>query len=238
MTNGETPKKKPRCQFITKNGSRCHADPQTGKEWCFFHDPEQKKKQSEARKQGGEARARQAEPEITLPPNLPVLPLNSAGDVRVLLVETINHLRCRTMDLRAARAIGYLAGLQMRALKVNCSPVVMLMAETINQFRRHEIDLPTAKTFGMLASVMLCAVKREGEEQQAAALLEAKTPGESTRPPEATRVQAPRHDRIEDKIENVVTPIVAAQPPDDPKLHPAVINGAANANNASQPLSS
>ena len=48
MTNAETPKKKPRCEFITKNGSRCHADPQTGKDWCFMHDPEKKQKQAEA----------------------------------------------------------------------------------------------------------------------------------------------------------------------------------------------
>src|SRR5215468_8902533 len=96
-------KKTPRCQFISKIGSRCHADPQVGKDWCFFHDPEQKKKQAEARKQGGEARSRQSEPELTLPPNLSVLPLKNGSDLRMLMVETINHLRCRKMDLRSAR---------------------------------------------------------------------------------------------------------------------------------------
>jgi hypothetical protein len=238
MTNPEAPARKPRCQFISKNGSRCHADPQAGKDWCFFHDPEQKKKQAEARKQGGEARTRQTEPEIALPPNLSVLSLKNGNDIRMLMAETINDLRCGNMDLRAARTIGYLAGLHLRALKRNYSPVAMLMEETINQFRRREIDLPTAKTFGMLASVMLCAVKQEDQERKAAAIMETEAAvlPKTTRPAEATRAQAPRQGRI--------TPIVAAQALNDCELHSAVING--NAGNTAdrggiqipQPLSS
>src|SRR5262245_27681340 len=42
----ESSSKKPRCQFISKIGARCQADPQTGKDYCFFHDPDQKKKQA------------------------------------------------------------------------------------------------------------------------------------------------------------------------------------------------
>jgi len=219
----EHPHKKPRCQHISKIGARCQADPQTGKDYCFFHDPDQKKKQAEARRQGGEARSRQTEPEITLPPNLSILPLKNAGDVRLLMAETINHLRCRQMDLRFVRTIGYLAGIELRALKLNYSPVAMLMEETINQFRCREIDLPTAKTFGMLASVMLSAVKQEDEEQQATALMmtEATVPAEPTRPAQATPAEAPRRE----KIQTVITPIVAAQPQDDPKMHPAVMSG-------------
>src|SRR5215471_18694686 len=192
MNNVETTNKKPRCEFISKTGQRCHADPQTGKDYCFLHDPEQKKKQAEARRQGGEARSRQLEPEITLPPNLSVLPLKNGGDVCTLMAETINHLRCRRMDLRSARTIGYLAGIELRALKLNYSPVALLMEETINQFRRREIDLPMAKTFGMLASVMLCAVKQEDNEREAAATMEteAAVSAQPTRPAETMRVGA------------------------------------------------
>jgi hypothetical protein len=87
MENTQAHGKKPSCHFISKIGARCHADPQTGKDYCFFHDPGQKKKQTEARRQGGEARSRQAEPEITLAPNLPVIPLWRAADVGELLAK-------------------------------------------------------------------------------------------------------------------------------------------------------
>src|SRR5215470_5708589 len=95
MINPEAPAKKPRCQFITKNGSRCHSDPQTGKDWCFFHDPEQKKKQAEARKQGGEARSRQPDPELTPPPNPPDVCRENARDLYHLRNESLHHHQYR-----------------------------------------------------------------------------------------------------------------------------------------------
>jgi hypothetical protein len=228
MTNPEAPNKKPRCQFITKNGSRCHADPQVGNDWCFFHDPEQKKKQAEARKQGGEVRARQTAPEITLPPNLPVMRLEKASDLLELFAQTINHLRQGEMDLRATKAIGYLAGLLLRALNANARPVATLLADTINQFRCGQVDLPTAKTIGHLASLMLSAMKQALLEEQAA------SGAQAAQPAQVARAGAPRQDRNE----TVITPTVAAKPPNDAEPHPAVINGAANANKAFHTLSS
>src|SRR5262249_18426482 len=141
--------KKPRCQHISKIGARCQADPQTGKAYCFFHDPDQKKKQAEARKQGGEARTRQTEPEITMPPNLPALDLLRASGVCELLAQTINHLRRGEMDHRAVRSIGYLASLLLRALKDDAHfAVAELVADTINQLRSGQIDLRSARTIG------------------------------------------------------------------------------------------
>jgi hypothetical protein len=221
----ESTNKKPRCHHISKIGARCMADPQTGKNYCFFHDPEQKKKQAEARKQGGEARSRQTEPEITLPPNLSVLPLKTGGDVHKLMIETINHLRCRKMDLRSARTIGYLSGIELRALKLHYTPGALLMEEIINQFRRREIDLPTAKTFGMLASVLLSAVRQEDEEREAAAIAtaEAATANPLTRSAQAFAAENVRPGGIE----SVVTAIVAAKAHSDQDhdLHPAIIHG-------------
>jgi hypothetical protein len=218
----ESTNKKPRCHHISKIGSRCMADPQTGKNYCFFHDPEQKKKQAEARKQGGEARSRQAEPEVTLPPNLSVLPLRTGGDVHKLMIETINHLRCRKMDLHSARTIGYLSGIELRALKLHYTPGALLMEEIINQFRRREIDLPTAKTFGMLASVLLSAVRQEDEERETAAIATQETAhtNPATRPASAMVPAAQR-------IEALLTPVVATQSQDDQdhNVHPAIIHG-------------
>src|SRR5260370_7857801 len=116
MKNAEVSIKKPRCQHISKIGARCHADVQTGKPYCFFHDPGQKEKQAQARKEGGEARSREAD-KITMPPDLPILPLLTALDVAKLLAETINLFRRREIDLRAAKAISNMACLLLRSLK-------------------------------------------------------------------------------------------------------------------------
>src|SRR6266852_5472205 len=200
MNNVETPHKKPRCQYISKIGARCQADPQTGKAYCFFHDPDQKSKQAEAR-------SRQTEPEITLPPNLPAIPLRKASDVFELLAQTVNHFRRGEMEMRAAKAIAYLASLLLRALKANTQPAVAeLLADTINQFRRSEIELRAAKTIGHLASLMLSALKQDALEKQETG--------------EATPAERRRHD----SIEAMLTPIIPTKPLDNHELHPAVIS--------------
>jgi len=225
MNNVEAPHKNPRCQFISKIGARCQADPQTGKAYCFFHDPDQKKKQAEARKQGGEARSRQTEPELTLPPDLPAVRLENAGNVYELLAVTVNHLRCGQMDVRVAQAIAYLASLVLRALKADQPIMANLLSDTINEVRNGQTDLRTAKTIGHLTAIMLTALKQEAQEGEGASIVEmgAICPAE-----------APR----QESIGAVITPLVAAKLPDDHKPHAAVINGMAAANPASQPLSS
>src|SRR5262249_16956794 len=143
--------------------------------------PELKKKQAEARKQGGEARSRQTAPELTLPPNLSDVCLHRAGDVYDLMNETLCHLQGRKMDVRAAQAIAYLASLVPRALKADLPFLAGLLSDTINQVRHGETDLRTGRTIGHLTSIMLTALKQEAEEQAAA------QPTGPTRPAEAMR---------------------------------------------------
>ena len=107
--------KKPRCSYISKIGSRCQADPEPGKSYCFFHDPEQKKKQAAARQQNEEARS--PETEIALPPDPPVMPPQNVSYVTALMVETIDQLRGGEIDLPTAKAIGHLATILLRAQK-------------------------------------------------------------------------------------------------------------------------
>jgi hypothetical protein len=224
MSKPEAPQRKPRCEFISKTGQRCHADPQTGKDWCFFHDPEKKQKQAEAQKQGGETRSRQTDPAITLPPNLPVMPLEKFSDVLHLLEQTVNHLRQGEMDVTAARAVGYLAGLLQRSIKANAQPMVSTLADTINQFRRAEMDLRTAKTIGHLTALMLNALKQEAQQQKMADMMAGGRASETSQWSPTILREAPSHDRME----TAVTPIIAARELE--QLHPAVING--NAVNA------
>ena len=219
----ESTNKKPRCHHISKIGSRCMADPQTGKNYCFFHDPEQKKKQAEARKQGGETRSRQAEPQITLPSNLPVMPLEKFSDVLDLLGQTVNHLISGEMDVPAARAIGYLAGLLQRALKADVQPIASRLADTINRFRRAEMDLRTAKTVGHLSALMLNALKQQAQQQRADAI--ATMEPANAKP--TTRLASAVAPDASPRIETLITPSATAQAQDDHdhKVHPAIIHG-------------
>src|SRR5260370_30432363 len=159
--------RKPRCSYISKIGASCHAHPDPGKKYGFFHDPEQKKKPAPARQQAAEIHSQESEIKTALPPGLPVIPLQKASDAASLMAETINQLRGGEMDLDAARAIGYLTNLLLRsrkeaALQVAAEP----LAETINQFRRGEIDLRTAKTIGYLVSLMLRCLNEAALEEQ------------------------------------------------------------------------
>src|SRR5260370_10724400 len=98
--------KKHRCSYISKIGSRCHADPEPGKSYCFFHDPEQKKKQAAALQQDGEARS--PETEITPPPDLPPMPPQNVSYVTALIFETIDHIRSGEIALPTPQPICHL----------------------------------------------------------------------------------------------------------------------------------
>jgi hypothetical protein len=106
---------KPRCQHFSEDGSRCKADPQTGKPYCFFHDPEQKEKQAQARKQGGEARSRP--PEIILPPDFERRPLQDLSQVHQFLEDIANYICRGEMDLRTGRTLTYVANSVLAVLK-------------------------------------------------------------------------------------------------------------------------
>jgi hypothetical protein len=78
---------------------------------CFCHaHPE---KLAELGRQGGQKNRRW---KLDGCGALPHKPLKSIGDVSELLEETINRIRQGAFDLRAANAIGFLAGTLLKAL--------------------------------------------------------------------------------------------------------------------------
>src|SRR5215470_1548027 len=98
---------KPRCQHFLEDGSRCKADPQTGKKFCFMHDPEQKQKQAEARKQGGQARY--PTPQVILPSGFTLGPLDDLAEVRKLIREIMAFVFSGEMDQRTGGRLCYMA---------------------------------------------------------------------------------------------------------------------------------
>jgi len=103
-----------KCQFRKKNGSKCDADAQTGRDVCVFHDPEQSATVGRARRAGGLKRSR---PATVLPPDTPDIALEDASDVSTLITDSINQLRRGQLDPRVANGVGYLASVLLRSLE-------------------------------------------------------------------------------------------------------------------------
>ena len=100
------------CHHIKSDRSRCRANARHGSIYCFFHDPDSSIARDTARKNGGRERSRRA---AVLPADTPNRSLASASDVTALLAETINQVRRGEVDPRISNAIGYLAGILLKA---------------------------------------------------------------------------------------------------------------------------
>ena len=103
-----------KCTARKKDGSRCTADPQAGREVCVFHDPEKIEDGHRARQKGGIRRNQSAS---VLPLGTRDHPLEKSSDTALLLADSINQLRRGELDPRVANAIGYLASIQLRAFE-------------------------------------------------------------------------------------------------------------------------
>ena len=107
--NHASKKQSRQCKARTKAGGACQAPALEGG-LCFCHaHPE---RLAELGRQGGQKNRRWKLDEC----NLPQRPLKNIGEVSELLEETINRVRQGPFDLRAANAIGFLAGILLKAL--------------------------------------------------------------------------------------------------------------------------
>ncbi len=106
---GSKQRSQQRCKARTKAGGPCQAPAVEGG-LCFCHaHPE---RLAELGRQGGQKNRRRSLDERSIPDR----PLKSMGDVGELLEETINRVRRGPFDIRAANAIGFLAGVLLKAL--------------------------------------------------------------------------------------------------------------------------
>jgi hypothetical protein len=102
-----------KCESRKKNGKRCGADAQTGKNLCCFHDPARVDDGHRDRQAGGVRRSQAA---AVLPSDAPDHPLGDTNQVSVLLADSINRLRRGQLDPRVANGIGYLASVLLKGL--------------------------------------------------------------------------------------------------------------------------
>ena len=100
------------CRHKKKDGSQCHAKPRHGSHYCFFHDPDSTKEREAARINGGRERSRKA---AVLPADTPSAPLTSAAEITALMADTINQVRRGEVAPQVSNAVGYLAGILLKA---------------------------------------------------------------------------------------------------------------------------
>ena len=103
-----------KCGSRKKDGERCDANAQAGKDSCVFHDPAKAAEGQRARRAGGLRRSR---PAAVLPRDTPNHPLRNTTEVSALLAETINQVRRGVIDPRVANCMGQLASVMLRSLE-------------------------------------------------------------------------------------------------------------------------
>jgi len=102
----------PRCCHETKDGNQCNATPQSGKKYCFFHDPALTKKRAAARRDGGLIRGRKA----LLPADLAARPLQKAADVAGFLGAIMKQVCLGKMEIHDGTGLAYIALAMMQAM--------------------------------------------------------------------------------------------------------------------------
>lgn len=101
------------CKAVTKSGKECRAPRLNGSDYCFFHDPERVEERRISQSRGGLAKLIRTE----LQPVLDDVPVQSAADIVTLLGGTINDVRTGRIDPRIANAVGFLAGVALKAIE-------------------------------------------------------------------------------------------------------------------------
>jgi len=91
------------CCHNNDDGTQCKAHPQTGSDYCFFHDPELAAERKAASRAGGAANRKTTRPPVDLPDN----PLQTLSQIADLLRETLDRARRSEIKAHDAKAIGY-----------------------------------------------------------------------------------------------------------------------------------
>ena len=99
-----------KCSSKTTSGSKCKCRTIRGSKFCYFHHPNMRDKRKKSQSNGGKNNS-------TMLLTLPDIILNSANDVRILLSETINHLRKGMLDEKICRTIGYLSQVTLKSIE-------------------------------------------------------------------------------------------------------------------------
>lgn len=99
-----------KCQFIKSDDTQCKANTVQDDSYCFWHSEKMEEKRTEAVKNGGNSPKRTYGNDETIT-------LQNTSDVVLLMEQTVNDLRGNRTNARIANAIGYLAGISLKAFE-------------------------------------------------------------------------------------------------------------------------
>jgi hypothetical protein len=119
---GPSPPASSPCQAATRSGAACGAPAQSGRSFCFQHDPDASQARAQARHAGGRARGEQLRtppPPVAWPAEAAPswVALASPSDVRAGYAWTLRAMVEKRIDPRAANAIGVLLSGAARAIE-------------------------------------------------------------------------------------------------------------------------
>ena len=103
-----------KCEAHTVEGAPCQAPAQTGRPFCFHHDPEKAAARSEARRRGG-LRSHGLDP--TMP--RPEVRLLVVADIMKLLETAGADCLAQKPSLSRARALAYIGGMALKVIEVS-----------------------------------------------------------------------------------------------------------------------
>ena len=102
------------CRATRKDGERCRAEAQSGRDYCFFHDPAKGEERHDSKVAGGKAgklaTLATVKPWRGVAGEVDVLKAVAPVELVDLLCNTIDDVRTGAIDPKVANAVGYLAG--------------------------------------------------------------------------------------------------------------------------------
>ena len=110
------------CKAVKQDGDPCTAKALQGRDFCFFHDPDNATKAKEAQTKGGASK-----PVLTVVKSWRGQPGEDGetttiqtprpDEIVCLLADTIDEVKTGQIDPKIANAVGYLAGVMLKALQ-------------------------------------------------------------------------------------------------------------------------
>ncbi|KKP37651.1 MAG: hypothetical protein UR28_C0028G0019 [Candidatus Peregrinibacteria bacterium GW2011_GWF2_33_10] len=103
-----------KCKFIKIDSSVCSSNAMINSDYCYFHNPEiTDEEKNNSQSKGGKNNL------IKIQTPLPIIKIQEANDVLILLEDTINRVRSGELDVKIANCIGVLSGQAIKAIEIS-----------------------------------------------------------------------------------------------------------------------
>lgn len=126
------------CKATKADGSPCTAKAIQGGDFCFFHDPDKKDEAKIAQSKGGQSKAVlwTVKPWRGLEGETTIMRAPAPEEIINLLADTIDEVKTGKIDPKVSNAVGYLAGVMLKAMQYEALEERLQAIEEALQMRR------------------------------------------------------------------------------------------------------